>query len=401
LQAGSAPAHTEGMAETRAAAAERAVEAFVAAFGGRPDVAARAPGRANLIGEHVDYNDGFVLPAAIDRDVVVAVSARRDRRFRVVAADLAAEESFHLDEVTRPGRWPRWVSYVLGVAKVLDQSNVRLPGADMAVAGDVPQGSGLSSSAALEVAAARALVALAGATLPDLELVEICHRAESQWAGVNCGIMDQFASVYGRPGQAIFLDCRALDCIGVPIPESAVLIAADSGVRRGLADSAYNERVRECDEAAHRLGVRKLRDIGYDEYFAREDELPERLRRRARHVVTEIERTREASSALEAGALWRVGEAMNGSHESLRADYEVSTLELDALVAAARAVPGVYGSRLSGAGFGGCTISLVSAYSVFLKLAKLWELQGTPNSQTKKPDPNSQTHDATIHRDKT
>jgi galactokinase len=346
------------------AAAVRAVEAFREAYGGSPEVAARAPGRVNLIGEHVDYNDGFVLPAAIDRDAVVVAAVREDRRFRVVAADADDEESFHLDEVSRPGRWPRWVSYVLGVAKVLDQANVRLPGADLALAGDVPQGAGLSSSAAVEVATARALLALTGTTLPDLEVVEICHRAETQWAGVNCGVMDQFASVYGRPGHAIFLDCRTLDCIPVPIPAGVVLVAADSGVRRGLVESAYNERVRECDEAARRLGVRKLRDTRYDEFFAREETLPEPVRRRARHVVTEIERTREAAAALEAGALWRVGRAMNESHESLRQDYEVSTPELDALVHVARAVPGCYGSRLSGAGFGGCTISLVAVESL-------------------------------------
>lgn len=343
---------------------DRAAEAFRDAFGATPEFGARAPGRVNLIGEHVDYNDGFVLPMAVDRDVVVLASPRRDRRFRVVAADLDGEESFHLDEVSRPGRWPHWVSYVLGVAKVLDHASVRLPGADIALAGDVPQGAGLSSSAALEVATARTLLSVVGAVLPDIEIVEICHQAESQWAGVSCGVMDQFTSVYGRPGHAIFLDCRSLDCIGIPVPDDAVLIAADSGIRRGLAGSAYNDRVNECDEAAYRLGVRKLRDIGYDEYFSREEELPDVVRRRARHVVTEIERTREAAAALESGASPRVGRAMNDSHESLRLDYEVSTPELDALVQAARGVPGVYGSRLSGAGFGGCTVSLVATDAV-------------------------------------
>jgi len=346
------------------AAADRALESFRETFGGEPEAAARAPGRTNLIGEHVDYNDGFVLPVAVDRDVVVAVRPRRERRFRLRAADLDEGASFHLDETARPERYPRWVAYVLGVAKVLDQAGLRLPGVDLAFAGDVPQGAGLSSSAALEVATARALIALTGADVPDLEVVEMCHKAEVQWAGVNCGVMDQFASVYGRSGQAIYLDCRTLDCIGVPVPENAVLIAADSGVRHALGDSAYNERVRECDEAAYRLGVRKLRDIGYDEYFSRLEELPEPVRMRSRHVVTEIERTREAAAALESGDLVRLGNAMNDSHESLRLDYEVSTPELDALVHAARGVPGMYGSRLSGAGFGGCTISLVEADAV-------------------------------------
>lgn len=339
-------------------AADRAMEAFEWAYGEEPDVVARAPGRVNLIGEHVDYNDGFVLPVAAELDVVVAASARADRQVRVDASDLRQNTVFHLD---RPGqRRPAWATYVQGVAALIESSGVPLTGADLAFAGDVPIGAGLSSSAALEVAAARALLAVARRTMTDLEIVELCHRAESEWAGVRCGVMDQYASVFGREGHALFLDCRTFDCLPVPVPDDVLIIVTDSGVTRELQDSAYNDRVEQCDAAARLLGVRRLRDIGLDEFEARADALPELLRKRARHVVSEIARTREAASALEAGAIWRVGRYINESHESLREDYEVSIPELDELVHAARSVHGVYGSRLVGAGFGGCTVTLAA-----------------------------------------
>lgn len=343
-------------------AAHRAADAFEWAYGAKPEVTARAPGRINLIGEHVDYNDGFVLPAAIDRDVVVAASPRRDRRIRLIAADLDESASFNLDA---PGaRRSTWASYVQGVAALTESVGVRLSGADLAIAGDVPRGAGLSSSAALEVAIARALLAVAGRTLTGMEIVEICHRAERDFAGVNCGVMDQFASVFGRERHALFLDCRNLDCVPVPVPADVALIATDSGTRRSLGLTAYNDRVRECAEASRRLGVRRLRDIRPDELDARIGRLSDVLAKRARHVVSEIERTRESALALEAGTIEDVGRHINASHASLRDDYQVSTPQLDALVAAAQAVPGVYGSRLSGAGFGGCTVSLVAAHAI-------------------------------------
>lgn len=339
-------------------AAERAAEAFRWAYGEEPHVTARAPGRVNLIGEHVDYADGFVMPAATELEAVVSAGLRVDRWVRVAAPDMGQEARFHLD---RPGqRRSGWVSYVQGVAALIEMIGTSLPGADVAVAGDVPIGAGLSSSAALEVAVALALLALAREVLPDLEIVELCHRAEVEWSGVNCGVMDQYAAVFGRTGHAMFLDCRTLDCLHVALPRDAVIIVTDSGVRRELRGSAYNERVEECGAAARLLGVRRLRDIEPGDFEEREHRLPDTIRKRARHVVTEIARTREAAAALEAGALWRVGRYMNESHESLRNDYEVSTPELDALVRAARSVHGVYGSRLSGAGFGGCTVSLAA-----------------------------------------
>jgi len=356
------------MAEARQRRAlDRAQEAFDWAWGRPPQVVARAPGRVNLIGEHVDYNDGFVLPVAIDRDVVVAASPMPGRHIRAYAADLRETSEFSLDA---PGEErPAWTAYIRGVAAMLENAGIDLPGADFAVAGDVPPGAGLSSSAAFEVAVARACLALARTIVPDMEIVELCNRAEREFTGVQCGMMDQFAVVYGRAGQALFLDCRSLDCWPVSVPDDVAVVTTDSGQRRSLRDSAYNERVRECEEAARRLHVRKLRDVEPADFDRRVDTLPDPIGRRARHVVTEIERTREAASALEAGVLWRVGRCLNESHESLREDYEVSTPELDALVLAARSVHGCYGSRLCGAGFGGCTVSLVanSAVSEFVE----------------------------------
>lgn len=343
-------------------ASERAAEAFETAWGRPPQVVARAPGRANLIGEHVDYQDGFVLPIAIDRDVVVAASPVLGRQVRILAADLGESAAFSLDA---PGEErPSWTTYARGVATTIENAGIELPGADLVIAGDVPRGAGLSSSAAVEVALARAFLALARQVLPDMEVVELCHRAEREFTHVQCGIMDQFASVYGRFGQALFLDCRSLDCWPIAVPDDVAVVIADSGSRRDLRQSAYNDRVEECDEAARLLHVRKLRDLDPGEFERREASLPETLRRRARHVMSEMMRTREAASALEASALWRVGRCMNESHESLREDFEVSTPQLDALVRIARSMHGVYGSRLSGAGFGGCTISLVATWAV-------------------------------------
>jgi galactokinase len=316
----------------------------------------------NLIGEHVDYNDGFVLPAAIDLDIVAAASPRTDRRVHVLAADLGEDAWFHLDHPAE--KRPAWTAYVRGVSALLERHGIRLRGADLAIAGDVPRGAGLSSSAALEVACVRALLEAAHRTLTDLEIVELCHRAEAEWAGINCGVMDQFAAVFGETGHAIFLDCRSLECMTVPLPNDVLLVAVHSGIPRGLQDSAYNERVQQCAEAARMLGVLRLRDITVEEFQDRAGKLPELLRRRARHVITEIERTRDAAAALEAGATWRVGRYINESHESLRRDYEVSMPDIDTLVQITRTVNGVIGSRLTGAGFGGCVIALVARHAI-------------------------------------
>ena len=339
-------------------AAERAVTAFRAGLGRPPALLARAPGRVNLIGEHVDYSDGFVLPAAIDREVAVAASPGSAGQLTARAVDLAQEDRFDPSEpfAHRPG----WSGYVRGVVAVLGEAGYPVGPANLAIAGDVPRGAGLSSSAALEVAVARALLALAGRALPDLELARLCRRAEVEKVGVACGIMDQCAAILGRAGHAVLLDCRSLDYQRIPVPPGVALVVCDSGTRRNLQDSAFNQRFRECREASERLGVASLRDVPVEHLEERLQSLPEPLRRRARHVVREIDRTVRAARALEQGDLTALGRHMDASHTGLRDDYQVSTAELDALVGIARAIPGVYGSRMSGAGFGGCTLSLVS-----------------------------------------
>jgi galactokinase len=340
----------------------RADAAFRAELTGEPALVSRSPGRLNLIGEHVDYNDGFVLPIAIDLDVVALAAPRLDEEIHVVAVDYGQSVRFGVTD-----KWCRtfgWQAYVRGVAQLLAKAGVRMQGASIAIAGDLPAGTGLSSSAALVVAVTNALLALSDTAMPTLQLIELARTVETDYAGVSCGIMDPFAAICGAPDCAIFLDCRSLDYQLVPIPADVRVIATDSGTRRNLHETAYNDRVRETRDAAARLGVRSLRDITPSEFEERAGSLPEPLLRRARHVVHEIARTHAAADALEHGELERVGALLGDSHNTLRTDYEVSTPELDALVEISAAVPGVYGSRLSGAGFGGCILSLVAADAV-------------------------------------
>ncbi|WP_376791245.1 galactokinase [Thermoflexus sp.] len=345
------------------AAEGRAIHVFQERFGERPMLRARAPGRVNLIGEHTDYNEGFVLPIAIDRAIWVAARPRKDRRVRLVAADFEEEAEFSIDQL-RPGMLRGWAAYPAGVAWALEEAGMRLPGLEAVIAGDVPIASGLSSSAALEVAFAVAWTALGGHERSRLELARLCQRAENEFVGVRCGIMDQMAALFGRRGCALLIDCRSLETRPVPIPEEAVIVVADSGVRRALAASAYNERRAQCEEAVARLrtrypGIRALRDVTPAQLEEARMELPELIYRRARHVVTENERVLQAVVALERGDLQAFGALLYASHRSLRDDYEVSSPELDTLVEAAGSVAGVYGARLTGAGFGGSILAVV------------------------------------------
>ncbi|MFO7261133.1 MAG: galactokinase [bacterium] len=343
-------------------AAERAPEVFRRAFGTEPHVLALAPGRVNLIGEHVDYNGGIVLPVAIDRYVAVAARWRKAIRIRMLAVDRATDDEFRID--TAPARGEGWARYARGIATLLVRAGYPIPGADIAFAGDVPIEVGLASSAALVVATAKALLALAGVEVEPATLAEICRRAEAEWVGVRCGIMDPFIALHGRAGHALLLDCRTLDHYHLRLPDHVRLVATDSGVPRALRNSEYNQRRTECRLAAIRLGVPDLRDISLEDLERRGHTLAEPLFRRARHVVREIERARLAAAALEVGDVHALGRLMNESHVSLRDDLDVSTPELDTLVRLANEVPGVYGSRLCGAGFGGCTVSLVDADAV-------------------------------------
>ena len=329
------------------AALERAREGFQSGFNAAPRVVARAPGRVNLIGEHVDYNDGFVLPFAIDRDVVVCAGPARGELLTVLAVDTPEDSTAE--------------AYVSAVIEELELVGVKVGALDMCVAGDVPIGAGLSSSAALCSATATAVLGLAARSLPLPDVARLCQRAEHRAVNVQCGIMDPFTSLHARAGHALLLDCRTLDFEQVRIPDDAAFLITHSGASRALASSAYNERVAECADAARVLGVRALRDASESSLQLRADQLSPTLYRRARHVISEIERTRAAAHALAAGETRRVGALMQASHESLRRDYEVSSNELDALVNAALQMPGVRGSRLTGAGFGGCTITMLTS----------------------------------------
>ena len=336
----------------------------------------RGPGRVNLIGEHTDYNGGFVMPMALDRAVRLALVPHQEPTVRLWSEQFAERAEFSLAGPPPAGA-PHWLRYPMKVAEVLAEAGVRLGGFDAVVEGDVPVGSGLSSSAAYEVAAALAFLVAAN---PDLapgpaeavaaasglstgRLAVLCQMAEHR-VGVRCGIMDQFISLHGRRGHAIVLDCRDLTFEAVPLPtDRARVVIVDSGVRRKLTAGAYNERRSQCEEGAGRLrkfdpDVKDLRDVSPDLFRAHEAALPQVVRRRCRHVITENARVLESAEALKAGDVGRFGRLMNASHDSLRDDYEVSGPELDLLVGLARGVPGVLGSRLTGAGFGGCTVTL-------------------------------------------
>lgn len=324
----------------------------------------RAPGRVNLIGEHTDYNDGFVLPAAIDREIVLGVRPRADRQVILHALDFAGTSSFSLDDIGHDSE-QTWSNYPRGVCRVLEDAGYPLHGAEIVFGGDVPIGSGLSSSAALEVATATAFLTLAGHALPGEELARYCQRAENEFVGTRCGIMDQFISTLGQAGHALLIDCRSLAYRAIPLPAGARLVISDTGVRRGLVSSEYNTRRAQCEEGVALLqpvlpGITALRDVTPEALAAQQALLPEMVYRRCRHVVSEDARVLQAVEAMTRGELASLGALLNASHESLRDDYAVSCPELDLLVELARRQPGVYGARMTGAGFGGCTISLVA-----------------------------------------
>lgn len=338
---------------------ERVVAAFTRRFGEQPALLARAPGRVNLIGEHTDYNDGFVLPMGIDRAAWLAVRPRTDGRVHVYAHDLDEEATFALDALDRSQRG--WVAYIQGTLWALREAGIPLVGWEGVLASDVPRGAGLSSSAAVELVVARAAVALAGASWDAPRMAKVAQRAENEWVGMACGIMDQMASACARRDHALLLDCRSLAIEYVPLPRDVVAVVLDTGTRRGLVDSAYNERRAQCEAAAAFFGVPALRDVDEATFAARAHELDETTRRRARHVITENARTLAAAEALRAGDYARMGALMVASHASLRDDFEVSTPALDAMVECALDAPGCYGARMTGAGFGGCAVALVAA----------------------------------------
>ena len=348
------------------AIAERLRETFRRRFGVEP-LLVRAPGRVNLIGEHTDYNEGFVIPAAIDRFTVVAVAPRSDNRFIAESCQLPEKLDVAMDDVAMDAEHARtktWTDYCVGVFRELRPSLRSLKGAGLLVDSTVPIGAGLSSSAALEVATGFGLLAAAKHDLPLEALAKACQRAENDYVGARCGIMDQFIACMGRAGHALVLDCRSLEYRYVPIPVDLVVVICNSMVKHSIAAGEYNARREECEEGVRRLRkiiphIASLRDVSAEELESAKGALSPVIYRRCRHVVTENARVRQAEQALLRGDFDTLGRLMHDSHESLKSDYEVSCRELDLLVTIAHAQPGVAGSRMTGGGFGGCTVNLV------------------------------------------
>lgn len=353
------------------ALARTAGRAFEDRFGKSPAWFVAAPGRVNLIGEHTDYNDGFVLPMAIERYTVIAAappnSSQHPPHLRLHSASVNASIDIALDSRQRRSD-PLWSNYVRGVVAAFQERGARLPSMDALVVSDVPLGGGLSSSAALEVATATLLETVTGMTLDPVDKARLCQRAEREFAGVPCGLMDQLVCILGEEKGPMLIDCRsgAARAVSLAHPTACILIA-NSNVRHSLGDGAYAHRRAECETAARQLGVASLRDATPEMVDGARHALGPVIHRRARHVVTENARTLEAARALEAGAVQAAGSLFYDSHSSLRDDYEVSCAELDVLVDAARELGerfGVYGARMTGGGFGGCTVTLVEAEQV-------------------------------------
>ncbi len=341
------------------------IHAFESKFGAPPVVVSSAPGRVNLIGEHTDYNNGFVFPVAINRRTVIAASPRNDLTLQIEAHNLKSFVSVPLDRLER-SKEHAWSNYCKGVAFYLRESGKRLKGANLLINSDIPNGAGLSSSAALEIATAYALLALNKISMPPLDVIHLCHNAEFEFVGVHCGIMDQFISCTGKREHALFLDCETLQYEHVRIPSGCNLVVCDTGIRRNLASSEYNIRRQQCSEGAHLLSyvlpsVKTLRDVSVKQFEQHKGRLGDIIQRRCRHVIHENERVVLSVAALKKNDLSEFGKLMYQSHMSLKDNYEVSCPELDAVVDICAEVEGVYGARMTGAGFGGSAICLVDA----------------------------------------
>ncbi len=348
------------------------VEQYRSLYGGaEPEIIVRAPGRVNLIGEHTDYNDGFVFPCAIERDILMVAGRRTDRQIRAYALNFHQSTTFPLDNPPHiPQGRERWSNYLRAMTSVFGNEGIPLIGLNCVAWGDVPTGAGLSSSAAMLIAAGYLLSAGTETEIAPVLRAVLAQKAEREFVGVNVGIMDMYISVLGKKDHALLIDTRSLTYEAVPLPTAGVsIVIADTNKKRGLVDSEYNTRRLECEQAVMLLQARlpeitALRDVTLEQFERYADSLPATVRHRARHVISENERVLESVQALKSGNIERFGELMDASHESLRSDYEVSCDELDAMVAAAHSVEGVFGSRMTGAGFGGCTVSLVADTAV-------------------------------------
>lgn len=350
---------------------EQLYETYLRLFpGARPTIATLGPGRVNLLGEHTDYNEGFVLPMAIDAHITLLGGSNNSDRVNLYSLDFNARDSFSLQDISLT-KTNLWSNYIRGVCFILIEAGFPLSGMNIVLQGNVPVGAGLSSSAALEVATALFVTGVNQLTIDRVELVKIAQKAENDFVGVNCGIMDQFASMMGVEDHALFLDCRTLDYQLVAAPFKQLgyaVVVINSGVQRGLVDSEYNLRRAQCEAAVLELkkelaGIATLRDVSID-HLDIVSNLPAELRKRARHVITENQRVFEGVKALQAGNLQTFGRLITASHKSLRDDYEVSRPELDLLVELCQSVPATLGAGMTGAGFGGSVISLVAETAV-------------------------------------
>jgi galactokinase len=337
---------------------------FEEIFGSQPRLY-RAPGRVNLIGEHTDYNAGFVMPAAIGLYCWVAIAPRADRHLRLHSSNFAGSVVVDLND-KKLNRRGDWSDYVVGTAVALEKAGYELSGADVLVHGEVPIGSGLASSAAIEISAGYALLDMTGTQVDLVRLAIACHLAENEFVGAHVGMMDQFISANGRAGHALMLDCRSLQAKSLPIPPDVRLVVCNTGIKHQLAGGEYNVRRLQCEEGVQRLssalpGIEALRDVTPSQLERHKQLLPELIYRRCRHVVTEHDRVERSAEALLMGDLGALGILMAESHRSMRYDYEISCAELDTMVEIAVMQPGVIGSRMTGGGFGGCTINLLHA----------------------------------------
>jgi galactokinase len=341
---------------------QEVLEAFFATYGTPPSIVARSPGRVNLIGEHTDYNDGFVLPMAIDRAVWIALRPRPDGQVHVHSLDLDQSGRFELADFQHTAEG--WLEYIKGTAWSLQDAGYALAGWEGVFAGDIPIGAGLSSSAALELATARAFAAISDLPWDPAQMAQLGQKAENAWVGVNCGIMDQMISASGQADHAVLIDCRSLETTAVPLPPDSIVVVMDTSTRRGLVDSAYNERRQQCEAAAAFFEVPALRDVSLSQFEQRAAELEPLIRRRARHIISEDERTLQAVKAMRRGDAYHLGRLMDASHASLRDDFDVSSHELNIMVEIAQKQAGCYGARMTGAGFGGCAVALVRSSQV-------------------------------------
>ena len=363
------------------ALAARLEQGFWQAFEAGPSLTTMAPGRVNLIGEHTDYNDGWVMPLAIGCGTMVAARPRADRQLRIAALDLDAKCTIDLTQPIVPAPHGDWSNYPRGVAAAAMARGLDFAGADIAITGNVPQGAGLSSSASFEVALALALATLAGHPDHDrTDLALIGQSAEHHFAGCQCGIMDQLVSARAEVGAALLIDCRSLATRSVPLPADAAVLIVHSGVRRGLVEGEYNARRQQCEAAAATLGVMALRDASLDLLLAHQGQMPDETFCRARHVITENARTLAAAEALEAGDMARLGPLMAQSHASMRDDFAITTPELDTLADLMGSELGsAGGARMTGGGFGGAAIAIASRQRIMALATKVGETYRTPD----------------------